>query len=97
VANWVRLHMSYIMRPVDRQQVSALYEFENCGQWSIDTTRREMAALVIAGQVYLVPNGTTVTVLVWSVWHGWHKVRIVSAGTHIGNVSYILDQWTTFE
>lgn len=59
---------------------------------SMDATRQEMAALVFAGQIYLVPNGTTVKVLDWSVWHGWHKVRIVSAGAHIGNVGYILDQ-----
>ena len=64
---------------------------------SMDATRQEVTALVFAGQVYMVPNGTTVTVLDWSVWHGWHKVRIVSAGSHIGEVGYILDQWTTFE
>lgn len=64
---------------------------------SMDATRQEVTALVFAGQVYMVPNGTTVTVLDWSVWHGWHKVRIVSARPHIGEVGYILDQWTTFE
>ena len=64
---------------------------------SMDATRREVTALTFAGEVYMVPNGTTVTVLDWSVWHGWHKVRIVSAGAHIGSVGYILDQWTVFE
>jgi hypothetical protein len=30
VPNWRRLYTSWIRRAVDRQQVSALYEFENC-------------------------------------------------------------------
>ena len=33
-----RLYMSYVLRGTDRQQESALYEFENCGPGSSQIT-----------------------------------------------------------
>jgi hypothetical protein len=59
----------------------ALDEFK-ASSGTKESTQSEMAALVFAGQVYMVPDGTTVVVLDWSAWHGWHKVRIASAGSH---------------
>jgi hypothetical protein len=64
---------------------------------SRDAVNGEIASLMMAGQAYMVPNGTMVTVLDWSGFSGWHQVRIISPDPHTGDVGYILDQWTVFE
>lgn len=64
---------------------------------SKEATAREMVALMAAGQVYLVPDGTQVNVLDESVLGGWHQVRIVDAGIHLGDTAYVLDKWTILE
>jgi hypothetical protein len=54
-------------------------------------------ALMMGGQAYMVPDGTTVRILDWSGLSGWHKVRILDADLHVGDTGYVLDQWTILE
>ena len=64
---------------------------------SRDAATREIAALMMVGQAYKVPDGTTVYILDWSGLSGWHKVRILDADPHIGDTGYVLDQWTILQ
>lgn len=64
---------------------------------SRDAANREIVALMMAGQAYMVPDNTGVTIVDRSGFSGWHKVRILGADPHAGNVGYVLDQWVAFE